>query len=255
MNYPLSPLLLSNWLYDKREPLSFSATALLSILALVIYLMPSSKQETLIATTEMIAFLETPMTEAPKIEKQVIKKDPEIIKKIEKTQTKSNPKPENKIQENPTESSNSQVPQEASSTKTSRQSSSQNDAQASSSNVTPSSKASELGPSLSAKYEAILRAYIEKIKRYPTSREARLSRPEGIVKIWLELNRAGELIAVGISNSSGFNLLDNEAIKTLRGGNFPAFPEGAFSGESSHKFLASMKYTISAANSLINDSE
>jgi protein TonB len=100
--------------------------------------------------------------------------------------------------------------------------------------------------SLAARYESILRAYLEKIKRYPSSREARLARPEGIVRVWLELSRTGELIAVGILESSGFNLLDSETIKTIKSGTFPAFPDGAFIGETTHKFIANLNYTISS---------
>jgi protein TonB len=113
---------------------------------------------------------------------------------------------------------------------------------------TPSKPVSEPtnSSSVAAQYEALLRAYLEKIKRYPSSREARLARPEGIVKVALELTRSGELISVSILESSGFNLLDSETIKTIKSGTFPPFPEAAFANQSSHKFIANMKYTVSS---------
>ena len=111
---------------------------------------------------------------------------------------------------------------------------------------TPANSVMQQAISIAARYESILRAYLEKIKRYPSSREARLARPEGVVRVWLELSRTGELIAVGILESSGFNLLDSETIKTIKSGTFPAFPEGAFLGEATHKFIANLNYTISS---------
>jgi protein TonB len=99
---------------------------------------------------------------------------------------------------------------------------------------------------LQSKYEAQLLAYLEKIKRYPTSREARQTRAQGVVKVWLELSRDGMLMNAGIESSSGSNLLDNEALRTLRGGNFPSFSTEVFPGEASHRFSARLDYQIAA---------
>jgi len=100
--------------------------------------------------------------------------------------------------------------------------------------------------SLDHDYLSQLVAYLEKIKRYPSSREARQSRPEGTVQLWLELNRLGQLLAVGVVNSSGFNLLDQEALKTVRTGQFPAMPESAFSGQTSHRFHVQLRYELNS---------
>jgi protein TonB len=96
----------------------------------------------------------------------------------------------------------------------------------------------------SAQYEGQILAYLEKIKRYPSSREARLTQPRGTVRLWLELTRTGELIGAGLIVSSGSNLLDSEALRTVRAGRFPAFPQHAFEGEASHRFSVGLKYQI-----------
>lgn len=99
-------------------------------------------------------------------------------------------------------------------------------------------------PSAAAGYEAQLLAYLERIKRYPTSREARLSQPQGVVKLWLDISRSGALVAVGLLNSSGSNILDSEALRTVRTAQFPPFSDQVFPNEASHRFSVSLKYQI-----------
>lgn len=96
----------------------------------------------------------------------------------------------------------------------------------------------------SAGYVGQLRAYLNSIKRYPNSREARQLRPTGVVKAWLELDRSGQLLDAGIEASSGTALLDNEALRTLRNGRYPAFPTEAFAGEGRHRFLVPLEYLV-----------
>ena len=102
----------------------------------------------------------------------------------------------------------------------------------------------QIDSSASHSYEAIILGVLEKNKRYPTSREARLSHPEGTVKVWLELNRKGDLTNCGISLSSGSNILDGEALKTIKSATFPPFPEKSFPSEESHRFIANLKYSL-----------
>lgn len=99
-------------------------------------------------------------------------------------------------------------------------------------------------PAKSANYEALLLAQLERIKRYPSSREARISKPQGVVKLWLLISRQGELIDLGLAQSSGSNLLDGEALRTVRASRFPPFPEDAFEGAAQHRFTVSLKYEI-----------
>ncbi len=96
----------------------------------------------------------------------------------------------------------------------------------------------------SAGYVGQLRAYLNSIKRYPNSREARQLRPTGVVKAWLELDRSGQVLDVGIEASAGTALLDNEALRTLRTGRYPAFPPEAFAGEARHRFVVPLEYLV-----------
>jgi len=114
-----------------------------------------------------------------------------------------------------------------------------------------SEKSSEANQSTSAtaagvRYESLVLAALEKTKRYPTSREARESRPEGVVRIWLTLDRSGNLLDCGLLNSSGSNLLDNEAIRTAKRATYPAFPSSVYPGENSHRFTTSLKFSINS---------
>jgi protein TonB len=98
---------------------------------------------------------------------------------------------------------------------------------------------------VSANYEQHVLASLERAKHYPTSREARLTHPEGTVRIWLELDRNGQVMGAGVVDSSGSNLLDSESLHTLRSTSFPPFPKQAYVDQSSHRFIASLKYEIS----------
>jgi len=99
-------------------------------------------------------------------------------------------------------------------------------------------------PAPNGVYEAQLLAQLERIKRYPTSREARQTHPQGVVRVWLLIARDGRLLDSGIAQSSGSNLLDGEALRTLRAATYPPFPEASFAGEASHRFSAGLKYEI-----------
>jgi len=97
---------------------------------------------------------------------------------------------------------------------------------------------------LSAGYESQLITLLERNKRYPTGREARLTRPRGIVRVWLELSRAGQLQGTGIEQSSGSNLLDQQTLATVRGLSYPPFPEQAFAGMATHRFVVNLSYEL-----------
>ncbi|MDE2147075.1 MAG: TonB family protein, partial [Burkholderiales bacterium] len=91
-------------------------------------------------------------------------------------------------------------------------------------------------------YAARLLEYVNSIKRYPSSREARQLRPQGTVKLWLEIDRSGQLLESGVESSSGVLLLDQEALRTVRNGRYPAFPAQAFGDEPRHRFVVAMEY-------------
>ncbi|CAN5320108.1 hypothetical protein BH09PSE6_BH09PSE6_23350 [soil metagenome] len=95
---------------------------------------------------------------------------------------------------------------------------------------------------MSDAYTNRLREYVQSIQRNPSGREARLQRPTGIVRVWMDVTRAGELIEAGIDKPSGSMILDSEAMRTVRQGRYPAFPEEAFAGQPHHRFVISMEY-------------
>ena len=97
-------------------------------------------------------------------------------------------------------------------------------------------------------YERIIRGYLESIKRYPTSREARSQRPTGKVGLWLEVTREGTLKDAGIAKTSDSIILDNAALASVRQGKFPSFPPVAYVGEASHRFTVTLEYNLEAQN-------
>lgn len=92
-----------------------------------------------------------------------------------------------------------------------------------------------------------LRGYLNGIKRYPNSREARQLRPQGTVKVWVELDRAGQVLGAGIHSGSGSLILDNEALRTVRNGRYPAFTAESFTGQNFHRFVVPIEFLVDGA--------
>ncbi|MFT5588437.1 MAG: protein TonB [Bradyrhizobium sp.] len=97
-----------------------------------------------------------------------------------------------------------------------------------------------------AEYIATLHAHLNRIKRYPTGREASQLRPQGKVKIWFVLRRDGSVVDVGLEQSSNSMLLDDAARKTINRATFAAFPEASWADEASHRFSAELEYVPAA---------
>ena len=73
-------------------------------------------------------------------------------------------------------------------------------------------------------YKAQLQAWIEKHKKYP--RRARLRNQQGTPLIHFEIDPSGAVLVSGIAESSGYRLLDREAVKTIeRADPMPEPPE------------------------------
>jgi protein TonB len=94
------------------------------------------------------------------------------------------------------------------------------------------------------RYVAGVRSHLEAIKRYPTSREARLEHPVGMVELWFVLDHAGKLQDVGIEKSSGSPILDQAAMSTVKRGEYTAFPTDAWKGEATHRFTVQLNFTL-----------
>lgn len=65
-----------------------------------------------------------------------------------------------------------------------------------------------------ASWEALLKAHLEKHRRYPLT--ARAMRIQGIAHVRFRMSRAGKLLSVTLSRSSGFDILDRAALDTIR---------------------------------------
>ncbi|WP_409299455.1 energy transducer TonB [Pseudomonas sp. KCJK8993] len=106
----------------------------------------------------------------------------------------------------------------------------------------PAAPASAIKESL---YTAALRKELEKHKQYPSGREASLQRPQGDVVIWLEVDRAGNVLDSGIENKAPNMLLNRAAQTSLRRvEKVSPFPADAFSGKNKQRFTATFSYNV-----------
>ncbi len=96
--------------------------------------------------------------------------------------------------------------------------------------------------SLENEYAGRIRSMLNAAKRYPNSREARQLRPQGTVRVWVEVDRTGKLLGSGIESSAGTLLLDNEALRTVRNVVYSPFPAELFVGQSSRRFIIPIEY-------------
>lgn len=97
-------------------------------------------------------------------------------------------------------------------------------------------------------YIARLRAYVLSRKKYPSGRDASLIKPVGTARAWIVLDRQGGVREAGIEQSSDSIILDNEALKLLRSGSYPAFPDEAFAGQATHRFMFDLEYKRASSN-------
>jgi protein TonB len=93
-------------------------------------------------------------------------------------------------------------------------------------------------------YSAQVRAYLDSIKHYPTSKEARLQHPRGVVEVWFVLDRSGGMKEAGVETSSGSLILDGAALSLVRSASYPAFQPDAFKGQTTHRFTVHLNYTL-----------
>lgn len=114
--------------------------------------------------------------------------------------------------------------------------------------VVPAPAPAPAAPSSAIKeslYTAALRKELEKHKQYPSGREASLQRPQGDVVIWLEVDRAGNVLDSGIENKAPNMLLNRAAQTSLRRvEKVSPFPSDAFSGKNKQRFTATFSYNV-----------
>jgi protein TonB len=227
------------WTYEKRDPISYASAIFFGVLILW-SIQFSALELSRNNELEMTAFIESPP--AP----EIIKPQEQVKKVVEKTELPK--KQEMVMPKQVTSPFATEAPRELKQAEAPVPIEKPQVHQAPPPAPPPIALPTQApaSSSVSSIYEAQLRAYLEKIKRYPTSREARLTRPQGAVRVWLEISRSGQVLGAGVLSSSGSNLLDGEALKTLKNGFYPAFPDEAYVGESAHKFSATLSYTLEA---------
>jgi len=97
-------------------------------------------------------------------------------------------------------------------------------------------------------YISRLRTYVLSRKKYPSGRDASLVKPVGTVRAWIVLDRQGGVRESGIEQSADSIILDNAALKLLRSGSYPVFPDEAFAGQATHRFMFDLEYKLSSSS-------
>jgi protein TonB len=93
-----------------------------------------------------------------------------------------------------------------------------------------------------ASYTGKLRAYIRTITEYPTSGDARRTRPEGKVQVRFTLTRAGQMHDAAIEQTSGSSILDKKALSIVKDGAYPAMPKDIWPNEAEHVFTVTVEF-------------
>jgi periplasmic protein TonB len=87
-----------------------------------------------------------------------------------------------------------------------------------------------------------VRSRIERKKVYPvTARELGMS---GAVEVMYVIDRSGALIRAEIVTSSGYPLLDQAALRAVRGATHAAMPEDAWIGEQQKEFRTKLVFSL-----------
>jgi TonB family protein len=243
---------LDTLIYKRRETFSFITTVIgfLAIVFLLQYNISKILKDN--ASTEIMAQIEY----MPEVEKAITPPDrsepkKELTPKTLPKEVKSTPK-EEKVTKNAVEESSTKQT-------TTNQSHSESQSSSHAPNTAPSAPAASNTPtksvdvSANTRYEGLFKSLVEKNKRYPNSREAKIAHPEGVVRLAVELNRAGNVLSAAVIKSSGSNILDIEALRTVRGTEFPPFPANAFIDESTHRFTVAMAYSLASQELVTTD--
>jgi TonB family protein len=95
---------------------------------------------------------------------------------------------------------------------------------------------------IEAQYAATLRTNIDARTVVPDSVEYRLRRPRGETRVSFILDREGSVLEAKIAHTSGWDILDRQAVGIVKAGRYPPFPPTAFQGESRHSFLVTLEF-------------
>jgi periplasmic protein TonB len=97
---------------------------------------------------------------------------------------------------------------------------------------------------IEAQYAATLRTNIDARTVVPDSIEYRLSRPKGETRVNFVLDREGSILDARVAHTSGSDMLDRQAVRIVKAGRYPPFPQTAFRGELRHSFLVTLEFRL-----------
>jgi protein TonB len=97
---------------------------------------------------------------------------------------------------------------------------------------------------IEAQYAATLRTNIDARTVVPDSIEYRLHRPKGETRVNFTLDREGTVLETRVALTSGSEILDRQAVRIVKAGQYPPFPQAAFRGESHHSFLVTLEFRL-----------
>jgi protein TonB len=97
-------------------------------------------------------------------------------------------------------------------------------------------------PDAESQFAQDVRLRIERKKIYPeTARDLGMT---GQVEVEYELDRSGHLLRAEIVSSSGYKMLDQAALRTVKSTSFRSIPDDAWMGASSKVFRTKLDYLI-----------
>jgi periplasmic protein TonB len=108
----------------------------------------------------------------------------------------------------------------------------------------PAAPARAAAGTIEAQYAATLRTNIDARTVVPDSVEYRLRRPKGETRVNFTLDREGTVLETRVAHTSGSEILDRQAVRIVKAGQYPPFPQAAFRGESHHSFLVTLEFRL-----------
>jgi periplasmic protein TonB len=95
---------------------------------------------------------------------------------------------------------------------------------------------------IEAQYAETLRTNIDARTVVPDSIEYRLRHPKGEARVDFTLDRGGVILTAAVARTSGSEILDRQAVRIVKAGHYPPFPDSAFRGESRHSFTVTLEF-------------
>jgi TonB family protein len=106
----------------------------------------------------------------------------------------------------------------------------------------PPAPAGSAHPDLDARYAAELRADIDRRTAPPDTAQYHLHHPFGEARVRFVVLRSGASEDAVVERSSGSTILDEQALRIVSSGHYPAMPTNVFVTESRHVFVVTIEF-------------